>query len=1057
MSESHPIKLRTLTSLLTVCLGLSIVVPGYGQEAVEVQLPPGVVAPPGVRTKGAPGQPPTAATPTDGSKPADGAPANPGDKKPDGPLKTTPRPQKSAIEPRPEELKQRLDDDGKVRFNFQGQPWLGVLEWLAEISQLSLDWQEYPSDFLNLRTQRSYTVDEARDLINRHLLDRGFTLIKHGEVLSVVNIKKLDPSLVPRVRPTDLDQREPHEFVKVSFPLDWLIAETAVEEFKPMLSPNGKLTALKSTNRIEAIDAVANLREIRDVLRDEQSGQGRKRLVREFKLEYVRAGDVLESLQGLLGLEKTPGAAPAGDPNQQAMQQQMMMQQRAQQQQNWQPPPPKPKVEVHLVVNQRENSVVAHAPADQMAVIAEAVTLLDVPSDKSQSLLKNVNRMQVYRMSAIDPESLVKLLNELGDLEPTTRLQVDKKNQSVIAYASLVDHMTIRMLVARLDGSERKFEVVRLRRLEADYVAGTIEFMMGGGDKKKQNNQFSPFFDYYPYGGRNNQQQEESKKFRVDADVENNRLLLYVNEIELAEIQNLLVKLGEMPAAGGNPSMMRVLESIDPAEADELLRRLKKTWPGVSPHPLQFGPGAESRADPLDEVDSDPAAPAKPAKRSKPQTTTDRRSPRSRAGDTAGPPEQEPAANGAVNQLLRLVQLKEQPLASEDEVAGDDGADDTAAGDDLVDDERSKSKTTSPTHETTDEPAEIDDDAAVEERVAPPAARQPASPSRRRPPAEAPAPIRIGRGPDGRLVIASDDPAALDQLEDLVSRLAPPRREYKVFVMKHKSTFAYSVAQNLKDFFEDKDKDKNTRTYDPYIGRFRSGGQTEDSGRRLSKRRPLKFITDFDSNSILVTGADSAQLTIIEDLIEMYDVPDSKDSQSSRITKVYQVRHSKARVIADALKEVYRDLLSINDPAMQQAQNNQKKDRPPEPQYTYVFNSGEPGDGKKPEAPIKFKGALSIGVDDLSNTLVISAGEGLLASVEDTIKTLDEAARPTVNRMQVLKLDRSIDVNEVQKRISKLLPKRPPPQPPQPGQQQLPQQPQREGPPGNGSTTIIEN
>src|SRR5207253_163575 len=106
----------------------------------------------------------------------------------------------------------------------------GVLEWLARVSDLSLDWQELPADYLNLRTQRSYTIDEARDLINRHLLDRGFTLIKHGEVLSAVNIKKIDPSLVPRVSPDALEERDPHEFVKVSFPLDSLTAEAAVEE-----------------------------------------------------------------------------------------------------------------------------------------------------------------------------------------------------------------------------------------------------------------------------------------------------------------------------------------------------------------------------------------------------------------------------------------------------------------------------------------------------------------------------------------------------------------------------------------------------------------------------------------------------------------------------------------------------------------------------------------------------------------------------------------------------------------------------------------------------------
>ena len=109
--------------------------------------------------------------------------------------------------PKAEELKVRPDEKGRVRFNFNGQPWPAVLEWLAQISGMSLDWQELPGDYLNLTTQRSYTIEEARDLINRHLLARGFTLLCQGELLTVANIKKLDPSLVPRVEPRELERR----------------------------------------------------------------------------------------------------------------------------------------------------------------------------------------------------------------------------------------------------------------------------------------------------------------------------------------------------------------------------------------------------------------------------------------------------------------------------------------------------------------------------------------------------------------------------------------------------------------------------------------------------------------------------------------------------------------------------------------------------------------------------------------------------------------------------------------------------------------------------------
>ncbi|RPI87082.1 MAG: hypothetical protein EHM42_05470, partial [Planctomycetaceae bacterium] len=160
------------------------------------------------------------------------------------------RPQVPETSPDGAELNALPDEDGKLKFNFQGQPWEAVVDWLARVSGLSLDWQELPAGFLNLHTQQTYTIDEARDLINRHLLDRGFTLLKHGEVLSVVRITKLDPSMVPRLEPDDLLTALPHEFVRVTFPLEWMTAETAVEDLKPLISPNGKLTMIKSSNHL---------------------------------------------------------------------------------------------------------------------------------------------------------------------------------------------------------------------------------------------------------------------------------------------------------------------------------------------------------------------------------------------------------------------------------------------------------------------------------------------------------------------------------------------------------------------------------------------------------------------------------------------------------------------------------------------------------------------------------------------------------------------------------------------------------------------------------------
>ena len=111
---------------------------------------------------------------------------NKGEEKKDEGGKTITRPTDKPVVVDPNRLKLTPDKDGRVQFNYLGQPWSDVLQDYADAAKLSFDWQELPADFLNLTTQRKYTLAEARDLLNRHLLARGFTLIQQGEVLSVV-------------------------------------------------------------------------------------------------------------------------------------------------------------------------------------------------------------------------------------------------------------------------------------------------------------------------------------------------------------------------------------------------------------------------------------------------------------------------------------------------------------------------------------------------------------------------------------------------------------------------------------------------------------------------------------------------------------------------------------------------------------------------------------------------------------------------------------------------------------------------------------------------------
>jgi type II secretory pathway component GspD/PulD (secretin) len=185
----------------------------------------------------------------------------------------------------------------------------------------------------------------------------------------------------------------------------------------------------------------------------------------------------------------------------------------------------------------------------------------------------------------------------------------------------------------------------------------------------------------------------------------------------------------------------------------------------------------------------------------------------------------------------------------------------------------------------------------------------------------------------------------------------------------------------------------------------------------LSRRKPLKFIYDLDTNSILAQGGDPEQLKTVEDLIQLYDRPRNTDTKMLRQSKLVSLEYANAKVVADAVKDVYRDLLSANDKALINGPQKQKT----ESRYstTFVIGNGETGQ-KIP----KYKGALSVGVDESSNTLVLSAQPYLLNEVIEMVSSLDKAAKPFSSTIRVVEL-RHTDAFRLQQSLSEVLGKKP--------------------------------
>ncbi|HYO25907.1 MAG TPA: secretin N-terminal domain-containing protein, partial [Lacipirellulaceae bacterium] len=496
----------------------------------------------------------------------------------------------------PEELKAKPDENGMVQFSFRNQTWADVLQWYADVSSSSLDWQELPADKLNLITQRRHSLDQTRDLINRYLLARGFTMLKQGDVLTVVKVDKIDPALVPRVEPDDLEEMLSYDFARVRFNLpDEMDPAKAVEDVKVLLTPGAKVTPLLASKQLMVIDAAANLRDVRDLMYGEQMAAASDVRPELFPIRYRRAEYIADQIMIVLGLDPSSRKTPMEmQIEQQRMQLLMQMQGNGKDITNLlrQDGPP-----VFLAVDRRRNTVSVNAPPKEMAIIKRVIEQFDVPgAGGAAETASDELTTKRYQTVSVSPDAIVTALKEIANLSPLSQLQSDSSSKTIFATATAADHQTIQAMIDKLDGSGRELRVVWLsRRSQADQIAGTIQALMVG-EKKEENNNRRGYYSFYGFGGDDDDDEPESG-FRIQADVENNRLILMATEDEFAEVNQMLSELGVVTSQrGGKPETWRVLEARTPEETEELVKRLREAWGGSNPLNINVAPPAGTPA-----------------------------------------------------------------------------------------------------------------------------------------------------------------------------------------------------------------------------------------------------------------------------------------------------------------------------------------------------------------------------------------------------------------------------------------------------------------------------
>lgn len=835
-------------------------------------------------------------------------------KKEDDKKKTGDKPSKedaTSVVKKPSEPKKKPDQseldvmpvDGKIRVNFQGHPWPAMIEWYSRASGREVEWQELPKDYINFRTQRSLSMPEVGNHLNRMLLVHGYTILDDGDFMQIVKTEGLNPSFVPRVRPSQLATMGAFSFARVSFRLTRFKADELVKELEPMKSKHGTLAAMTAANRIEAMDTVGNLRDIYAAIDGEESSGNHA--PREFEIKHLRASVVKTKIEEMFKTAK-PQLTP------QQLKQMQQMQQRNQQKPKQPQKPASGETKLSIVVNELRNSIIVKTAPNVMVDIAAAIELLDV------ELTRDTLDIKAYTLATRSPQEVSEILQESGALSPQAIVRVDKKTKALLVSGSKFDHFKIEELIKRIDGNARRFVSIRLRRYPAAQVATTIESMMGKPKEDKKNNRRRY---YYSYWDDDEEEEDPGNQFRVSADVENNKLILKCNEAEYEMVIDLLTQMGEVMTRAKYAANEVVLEGLD-AE-DDLLRRVQQMFNATSENkvilppptdkPLKVSPGQEDV--PPKEVDDD-------------ETDT----------GTAGPKVTLDWRAAARTSLSRhfIDIVPRQPYKTRLAQIQSDG---TKATSKAISGSTTAMKPTAP-------------------------------------------PIVVRYNAQGKLVIQSDDPAALEKFEELLRQMAPPRQDWVHFRLQHVT--ALWMKLQLQDFFDEEEETNPNPFF--FFGFDRN--EPDESPAGLGDERKMRFIDDGES-TLVVRNASSKQLATIRELIKLYDITDDANAQTARFKKIIQIQHSTARIIETTLKDAFRDLLSSNDKAFANQKGGGDDDGRGRRMSPFNFSDST----TSALQGTSFKGKISFGVDESTNRLIVTAeGKQLLDIIVDMVDELDVAA-----------------------------------------------------------------
>lgn len=867
----------------------------------------------------------------------------------------------------------------KVTFNFRHAPWADVLKTFAELAGLTLDLNVVPPGSFNYLDEKEYTPEQALDVINGYLLQKGYVLVRRDQFLVVVNIDDpIPPNLVPHVKVSDLSKRGQNELMNIVLRVENITADEAAEEAKELIGPQGKVIALKRSNAISVTDTGANLQRIHDLLIGLNAAPT-DIAYKAYELKHIDAFDAEDKVRAMFGLQRGVESVAEGGRSRSSGNDSRGGDQRDRDGRPIVAVPTATKPKVQITSNERTNQLLVTANAAEHKIIEDLLKSIDV-EELPGAVRRPRSRepfLHVYAVKTADPQEVAKTLNVLY---PGCVVNEDGRARRIHIFATPTQHEQIERMIKQLDGEGVgggvSVAVVSTGRMDAMTAVATLQVLYAN------ERDAAPSITPHPAG---------------------HGLIVRGTNDQVTQIKMLISQM-DPNALKGDPQKgtLRTIP-LGGRDPDEFSQMLKQFWGAKNSNPIIIVP---SNSQPVRDQRVPSVTPSfdqpLPRDSARPSRTTSE-SP----ADTGIRKPTSSKRNVPKSDAAPMTQPRAQAGGAKVFTASflDDSSDKKAESEMPAKPKKKAKKNADKINPNMANPNK----AKKANRKSQPAPSTEAKPKAGQPPAEVPAtegsgdPIRVLPS-GGNLVITGKDEVALDEMERLIELMleaTPSKPRWTIFYLR--SADAGETASMLERLFPTSSVSSGVSSSSGMLGEL-TGGISSMSrslmnatglSSAMAGSLALRIIPDTRSNALYVAGPPE-QVREVEAMLRVLDSSELPEQLRERAPRRLPVQYAEVEEVAAIIKEIYKDDMQPEGQQPGQQQNP----------FAMLMgggssrggsSSGSRG-GQQPGRAIK----LTLSVDARTNTLIVSSSEALFRQIETLVQTIDDDARAANRTVRVV-------------------------------------------------------